>query len=105
MGEFYRSYFPEDKHKLNPPDIKQAEDYLEKAFSDDISVTGFPPMVEGEKSNPTFEHPPNWSQLNRQEKAYNVIKLSCRSDFSSCYFKEATLQNTVIEEQQESEIP
>ena len=29
MGKFYRSYFPEGKHKLNPQDIKQAEDYLE----------------------------------------------------------------------------
>ena len=105
MGEFYRSYFPEDKHKLNPPDIKQAEDYLEKAFSDNISVTGFPPMVEGEKSNPTFKHPPNLSHLNRQEKADNMIKLLCMSDFSSHYFKEASLQKAVIEEQQENEFP
>ena len=29
MGEFYRSYFPESRHKLKP-DIKQTEDYLQK---------------------------------------------------------------------------
>ena len=32
MGNFYRSYFPEGKHKLKLPDVKQAEDYLERAF-------------------------------------------------------------------------
>ena len=52
MGEFYRSYFPEDKYKLNPADIKQAEVYLERAFSDDFSVTGFPPMVGERKVIP-----------------------------------------------------
>ena len=97
MGEFYRSYFPEGRHKLKPPDIKQAEDYLERAFSDNVSVTVFLPMVEEEESNPTFEHPPNWSQLNSQEKAdliviNNMIKLICVSDFSLQYFKEVSSQ-------------
>ena len=26
MGSFYSTYFPEGKHKLKPPDIRQAED-------------------------------------------------------------------------------
>ena len=62
MGEFYRSYFPEGRHKLKPQDIKQAEDFLERAFSGDVSITVFLPMVEEEESIPTFKHPPNWSQ-------------------------------------------
>ena len=104
MGEFYRSYFPEGRHKLNPQDIKQAEDYLERAFSDDVSVTVFLSMVEEEESVPTFEHPPNWSQLSSQEKAdliviNNMIKLICVSDFSSHYFKEVSSLNVAIEEQ------
>ena len=104
MGDFYRSYFPKGKHKLKPPDIKQAEDYLERAYSDDVSVTVFLPMVEEEESNPTFEHPPNRSQLNSQEKAdliviNNMIKLICVSDFSSHYFKEDSSLNASIEEQ------
>ena len=104
MGEFYRSYFPEDKYKLNQPNIKQAEDYLERAFSDNVSVTGLSPMVEGEKSNPTFEHPPNWSHLSSQEKAdliviNDMIKLICVSYFRSHYFKEVSSLNVAIEEQ------
>ena len=110
MEDFYRSYFPEGKHKLKPPDIKQAEDYLERAFSDNVSVTVFLPMVEEEESNPTFEHPPNWSQLNSQEKAdliiiNSMIKLTCVSDFSLQYFKEASSQNALIKEQQENKSP
>ena len=61
MGSFYSTYFPEGMHKLKPPDVKQAKDYLERAFSDDMSVTVFLPMIEGEDVNPTFEHPPNWN--------------------------------------------
>ena len=61
MGNFYRSHFPEGIHKLKPSDIRQAEDYLERAFSDDVSVTVFLPMIEEEDVNPTFEHPPNWN--------------------------------------------
>ena len=104
MGEFYRSYFPEGKHKLNPQDIKQAEDYLERAFSDDVSVTVFLPMVEKEEKVPTFEHPTNWSQLSSQDKAdliviNNMIRLICVSDFSSHYFKEVSSLNVAIEEQ------
>ena len=55
MGSFYSTYFPEGMHKLKLPDVKQAEDYLERAFSDDVSITVFLPMVEEEEFNPTFE--------------------------------------------------
>ena len=79
-------------HKLKPPDIKQAEDYLERAFSDDVSVIVFLPMVEEEEVNPTFKHPPNWNLHNVQEKAdliviNNMIKLICVADFSSHYLR------------------
>ena len=60
MGQFYKQFFPEGIHKLKPMDIDQAEDYLEWAFSDDVSVTVFLPMIEAEDNNPTFENPPNW---------------------------------------------
>ena len=61
-------------------------------------------MVEEEENNPTFEHPPNWTQLNSQEKAdlivmNNIIKLLCVADFSSHYFKEVSSINASIEEQ------
>ena len=61
-------------------------------------------IVEEEESVPTFEHPPNWSQLSSQEKAdliviNNMIKLICVSDFSSHYFKEVSSLNVAIEEQ------
>ena len=46
MGNFYRSHFPESRHKLKPSDIRQAEDYLDRAFSDDVSITAFLPMIE-----------------------------------------------------------
>ena len=58
MGEFYRQFCPEGIHKLNSQDTKQAQDYLESAFSDDVSVTVFLPMIEEEEINPTFKHPP-----------------------------------------------
>ena len=48
MGSFYSNHFPESIHKLKPSDIRQAEDYLERAFSDDVSVTVFVPMIEEE---------------------------------------------------------
>ena len=101
MGDFYRSYFPEGKHKLKPPNVKQAEDYLKRAFSDNISITVFPPMAEEEENNPTFEHPPNKSHLNSQEKTdfiviNNMIKLICVADFSSHYFKEVSSLNALI---------
>ena len=41
MGQFYRQFFPEGIHKLKPQDMEQAEYYLERAFSDDVSVTVF----------------------------------------------------------------
>ena len=104
MGNFYRNHFPEGIHKLKPSDIRQAEDYLERAFSDDVSVTVFLPMIEEEDVNPMFEHPQNWNQLNLQEKAdliviNNMIKLICVADFSSHYFKEVSSLSTSIEEQ------
>ena len=85
-------------------DIEQAEDYLARAFSDDVSVTLFLPMVEKEEKVPTFEYPTNWSQLSSQDKAdliviNNMIKLICVSDFSSHYFKEVSSLNITIEEQ------
>ena len=104
MGYFYRSYFQEGNYKLKLQDIKQAEDYLERAFSDDVSMTVFLPMVEEEENKPTFKHPPNWTQLNSQEKAEllvinNMIKLICVADFSSHYFKDVSSLNIAIEEQ------
>ena len=95
MGQFYRQFFPEGIHKLNPQDISQAEEYLERAFSDDVSVTVFLPMIEAEDINPTFEHPKNRDKLSNQEKAdlsviNNMIKLICVADFSSHYFKEVS---------------
>ena len=82
MGRFYRQFFPEGFHKLKPQDIEQAEEYLKRAFSDDVSITVFLPMIEEEDVNPMFEHPPNWNRLNLQEKVdliviNNMIKLIC----------------------------
>ena len=104
MGSFYRSHFPERRHKFKPSDIRQAEDYLERAFSDDVSVTAFLPMIEEEDVNATFEHPENWNQLNLQEKAdliviNNMVKLICIANFSSYYFKEVSSLGTSIQEQ------
>ena len=104
MGKFYRKFFPDCQHKLKPQDLKQAEDYLERAFSNDVSVTVFLPMVEEEETNPTFKHCLVWSKINHQEKAdliviNNMIKLICVADFSSHYFKEVSLQSISIEEQ------
>ena len=59
MGTFYSSHFPEGMHKLKQSDIRQAEDYLERAFSDNVSVTVFLPMIDEEETNYTFEHPPD----------------------------------------------
>ena len=103
MGQFYRQFFPEGIHKLKPTDIDQAEDYLERAFSNDVSVTVFLPMIEAEDNNPTFEHPPNWDSLNIQGKANlivinNMIKLICVADFSSHYFKEVSSLSTSVEQ-------
>ena len=104
MGYFYRNYFPEGRHKLKPSDIRQAEDYLERAFSDVVSITAFLPMIEEEDLNATFKHPENWDKLSLQEKAdliiiNNMIKLICVADFSSHYFKEVSSLSTRIEEQ------
>ena len=44
MVTFYSTHFPEGMHKLKQSDIKQAGDYLKRAFSDDVSVTVFLPM-------------------------------------------------------------
>ena len=48
METFYRNYFPEGRHKLKPSDIRQAEGYLERAISDNVSVMAFLPMIEEE---------------------------------------------------------
>ena len=103
MGNFYRNFFPEGKHKLKPLDIKQGEDYLERAFSNDVCVTVFLPIVEKKETNPAFNHPPDWSRLNSKEKSdliviNNMIKLICVADFSSHYFKEVSSLSTSIVE-------
>ena len=91
-------------HKLKLSDIRQAEDYLERAFSDDVSVTVFLPMIEEEDVNPKLKHPPNWNQLNLQEKVdliviNDMIKLISVADFSSHYFREVSSLSTKIEEE------
>ena len=90
-------------HKLKQLDIKQVQDYLERAFSNDISVTVFLPKVEEGDTNHTFELPPNWNQLCTQQKAdiivvNNMIKIICVADFSSHYFKQVLSLSTDIEE-------
>ena len=67
MGEFYRQFFPEGIHKLNSQDTKQAEDYLERALSNDVSITAFLPMIEEEEINPTFKHSQDWNKLRNQK--------------------------------------
>ena len=59
MGQFYRQILSESVQKLRPTDIDQAEDHLERAFSDDVKLTILLPTIEAEDNNPTFEHPPN----------------------------------------------
>ena len=54
MGSFYRSHFPESRPKLKPLEIRQTEEYLERAFSDDVSVTAFHPMIEEEDVSAIF---------------------------------------------------
>ena len=56
---FYITHFPEGMQKLKQSDLKQAKDYLERAFSNDVSVTVFLPMIKKEQINQTFEHQPN----------------------------------------------
>ena len=96
MGEFYKSYCPEDMQKLNPPVVKQAKECLERAFKDDVNIKGLPPMVEKEESNPTSKHPPNWSQLNTQEKADSMSKISCMSNVNSHHSKEERQHQSAI---------
>ena len=64
MEQFDRQFFPEGTHKLKPTDIDQAEDYLERDFSDDVSVAILLPMIETEDNNSTFKHPSNQDSLN-----------------------------------------
>ena len=90
-------------HKLKPQDIAQAEDYLERAFSDHVCVPAFLPMIEAEDNYPTFDHPQNWNKLSNQEKAdliviNNMIKLIWVADFSSHYFKEVSFLSQTIEQ-------
>ena len=61
------------------------------------------PIVEDEEENPTFPHPPNWSELTSEEKAdllviANQIKIISIADFSSHYFKEIPSLSKVVEE-------
>ena len=102
MGTFYSKHFPNGMHKLQQADVKQAEDYLNRAFSDDVSINVFLPMVEEEDTKHTFEHPPNWNKLTTQEKAdliviNNMIKLVCVADFSSHNFKEVSSLSINVE--------
>ena len=60
MRQSHEQFFPEDIPKPKPENAESAKDYLEEAFSNDISTTIFLPMVETEGNNPTFKHPPNW---------------------------------------------
>ena len=90
-------------HKLNPQYIAQADDYLQRAFSDDVSVIVFLPMIEAEDKTPTFDHPQNWNELSDQERAdliviNNMIKLICIADFSSHYFKEVSSLSKTVEQ-------
>ena len=63
MGKFYQEHFPEGFHKLKPEEIKQVQETLRKAFSDDVLNAVFLPMIEAEEENPTFTHPDNWQDL------------------------------------------
>ena len=36
-------------------------------------VTAFIPRVQGEETNPTFEHPEDWDSLSLQEKAHLIL--------------------------------
>ena len=90
-------------HKLKPQHIAQAEDFLQRAFSDDVSVNAFLPMVEAEDDTPTFNHLHNWNELSDQDKAdliviNNMIKLICIADFSSHYFKEVSSLSKIVEQ-------
>ena len=103
MGTFYSNHFPNGMHKLQQSDVKQAEDYLNRAFSGDVSVNIFLPMVEEEDTKHTFKHSPNWNKLTTQEKAdliviNNMIKLICVADCSSHYFKEVSSLSADVKE-------
>ena len=102
MGSFDSTHFPEGMHKLKQADVKQAEDYLGRAFSDDVIVTVFLPKIKEEDTNHNFEHPPNWNQLTTQQKAYlivinNMIKLVYVANFSSHYFNEVSSLSIDVE--------
>ena len=102
IGSFYSRHFPEGMYKLKQSDIKQAEDYLEKTFSNDVSVTVFLSIIKEKETNHTFEHLSNWNQLTTQKKANlmvinNMIQLICVADFSFHYFKEILSLCTDIE--------
>ena len=86
------SHCPEDIHKLNPPIVKQTKEYLEKAFNDDLNVTGLPPMVEEEVGDTTSKCPHSWSQPNTQEKAYSMSKISYMSNTNSHHSKKEKQQ-------------
>ena len=53
-------------------------------------------MMEREKGDPTSRHPPNWSQLNTQEKADSMCKISCMSYVNSHHSKEERQHQSAI---------
>lgn len=66
-------------------DIDKVEDYLERAFSYDVSVTVFLPMIEAEDNNPSYEHPPNWDR----EKSITLF-------FIGSWFQLTIFQGSII---------
>ena len=62
-------------------DRDQAEDHLEIAFSDDVSVTVLLPIIEVEDSSPTFKHPSNYDSPNILNKDSRLdINVTNKSD-------------------------
>ena len=57
MRKFYKQFFPEGIHKQSPKEVAKAEDFLQGAFSDDVSVNTVFPIVEEEEKAPTCDHP------------------------------------------------
>ena len=52
------------------------EDWIRLIHAEGIlasEVTAFIPRVQGEETNPTFEHPEDWDSLSLQEKAHLIL--------------------------------
>ena len=76
---------------------------MQRAFSDDVRVSAFLPIVEEEDKTPMINHPDNWKNLSDQDKAdlivmNNMIKLICIASFTSHYFKEVSSLSKTDEE-------